>query len=498
MNERFDRPGDFIGGSFVRTAKPDGELAIHSPADTHDLVGVHPVRHDHVDRALEAARKAQPRWVYIGVAERSALLRNYQECLRTHADAIAETIAREVGKPLWDARTEVGAMIGKVDIVLGEGAAWTADRHVQGLPGEIRWRPHGMLAVIGPFNFPGHLPNGQILPALLLGNTVVFKPSDKTPNTAVWMARCFHEAGIPDGVVNVVQGGATTAERLATHDEVDGILFTGSVDVGKKIAAANAHRPGCLLALELGGKNASIVLDDADVERAARQIAFAAYASSGQRCTATSRVYATSAVADALVERLAHTARHLIVGYPLDDDVFMGPVITDGARQTLLDAQTRAREAGFEAVVPGGPLEVPGHPGHYVRPAVHRAPSADARVPGYTHDELFGPDVAVYLVGDIEEAIARTNATRYGLVTSIFTASRETFDRAASSVRCGVVHWNRSTAGASGHLPFGGIKDSGNHRPAGITAGLFCGFPQAVQLSPPADTALPTWPGLEV
>ncbi|MFW6051175.1 MAG: aldehyde dehydrogenase family protein [Myxococcota bacterium] len=496
MEHGLERPGDYIGGRYVRAGQPDDELVIRSPADLDDVVGVHPVAVEHVDRAVMAARDAQPRWSRLDEAERRAVLRNYQDRLREHAGAMAETLAREVGKPLWDARTEVSAMIGKVDLMLGEGAEWTAHRRVENLPGEIRWRPHGVLAVIGPFNFPGHLPNGQIVPALLLGNTVVFKPSEKTPNTAVWMARCFEEAGLPHGVVNVVQGGAPVAEKLTTHDEVDGILFTGSVEVGRRIAVANADRPGRILALELGGKNASIVLDDADVERAARHIAFAAYASAGQRCTATSRVYATPGVIDALVERLADTARSVVVGYPLDDGVFMGPMITDDARRALHEAQSRAVNAGFEAVVPGGAVEVDGRRGHYAAPAVHRAPRPDIHVPGYTHDELFGPDVAVYAVGDVDEAIQRANGTRYGMIASVFTASAPTFDHAAAALRCGVVHWNRSTAGASGRLPFGGIKDSGNHRPAGIMAGMFCAYPQAIQLAPTRPGPLPSWPGL--
>jgi succinylglutamic semialdehyde dehydrogenase len=475
-----NRPGDYLDGRWVVAPSPDDELLIDSPADLDDRVGVHPVSLAHVDEAVAAARRAQPAWDRQGQDARAALLRRYQDRLRKHRDALVDSIAREAGKALWDAEAEVNAMIGKVDLVLGEGATWTADRTIDDLPGAIRWRPLGVVAVVGPFNFPGHLPNGQILPALLLGNTVVFKPSEKTPGAAVWMARCFTEAGLPPGVFNLVQGAAPTAERLTTHDDIDGVLFTGSAEVGQRIAAANAHRPGVLVALELGGKNASIVLDDADVDHAAEQIAFAAYASTGQRCTATSRLYATREVADALVDALARAARGKRVGHPFDPGIFMGPMITHEARQALLDAQARAVAAGFEPVVPGAPVEIPDHRGHYVRPSVHRAPHPDPHVGGYTHDELFGPDVAIYPVDDLDHAIALTNATRYGLVASVFTADEHAFTHAAAELRVGIVHLNRATAGASGRLPFGGIKDSGNHRPAGITAGLLCAYPQAI------------------
>lgn len=491
-----ERPGDFIDGRFTSAATGDETLEIRSPADQDDLVGEHVVVHAHVEQAIAAARRAFPAWRRLGESARRALLRKYQERVQHHREAIAQTIAREVGKPLWDARGEAGALASKVDLMLGEGAAWTRDRRLDDLPGAIRFRPHGVMAVVGPFNFPAHLPNGQIVPALLHGNTVVFKPSEKTPNAAVWMARCFEEAGFPPGVVNIVQGGPRSAETLVTHDDVDGVLFTGSLPVGQKILAANAHRPGRLIALELGGKNATIVLDDADLARAANQIAFAAYASAGQRCTATSRVFVAAPVADALIEALAAAARSLTVGYPLDEGIFMGPVISEASRRQLLDAQERARGAGFEAIVPGGAHEVEGHRGWYVRPSLHVAPAPDIRVPGYTHDELFGPDIAIYTVDELDQAIALANDTDYGLACAVFTASEETFERAADELRVGVLHWNQSSAGASGRLPFGGIKGSGNHRPAGIMAGMFCAWPQAVRFTPPADAPLPSWPGL--
>ncbi len=494
MQPTLERPGDFIGGEFVHGAA-DETLRISSPADQDDLVAVHDVTHAHVDRAVTAAREAFPAWRRLGEEKRRELLRAYQVRLRHHRDAIAESIAREVGKPLWDALGEANALAGKVDLMLGEGAAFTRDKRLDDLPGAIRFRPHGVLAVIGPFNFPAHLPNGQIVPALLHGNTVVFKPSEKTPSPAVWMARCFEEAGFPPGVVNIVQGNVASSKALVAHDDVDGILFTGSAPVGRAIIAANAHRPGRLVALELGGKNSSIVLDDADVERAARQIAFAAFASAGQRCTATSRVFVTEAVAEPLLARLAAAADAAKVGHPLDEDVFMGPMIDEGARTRLVEARARAVAAGYEARAKGGVPELD-RVGWYVRPNVHRAPSADARVPGYSHDELFGPDVAVYVVKDLDQGIALANDTEYGLAAAVFTASEASFEHAADRLRVGVLHWNQSSAGASGRLPFGGVKDSGNHRPAGILAGTFCAWPQAVRFSPPADAPLPTWPGL--
>lgn len=490
-----DHPGDFIAGRFV-SGPADAELVIPSPADQSDIVGRHNVTLAHVDEAVAAARAAFPAWRRTPRAEREALLRRYQEAVRRHEDEITEAIAREVGKPLWDARGEAKALAGKVDLMLGEGARFTRDEVLADLPGAIRYRPHGVLAVLGPFNFPVHLPNGQIVPALLHGNTVVFKPSDKTPTVAVWMARCFEEAGFPPGVFNLIQGEVETAERLADHAGVDGILFTGSAPVGKAILAKNADRPGRIVALELGGKNPSIVLDDADLDRAINQIAFAAYATGGQRCTATSRILATPKVIDALVEGLAKKARDLVVGHPLDEGVFMGPMIREEARASLWQAQQVARAAGIEAIVAGGAADVSGRNGWYTRPAVHRAPRGDIHVAGYTHDELFGPDVCVYPVADVDEAIARANDTRYGLAAAVFTESEETFETFADMLNVGVLHWNQSSAGASGRLPFGGVGESGNNRPAGIFAAMFTTWAQAVRFRPAADAPLPTWPGM--
>jgi succinylglutamate-semialdehyde dehydrogenase len=495
---QLERPGDYIAGRFEQPAIPDGELDIHSPADLRERVAVHAFARDQVDRAVEAARAAFGTWCRTADDDRRSLLRRYQERVRTHREEIALAIALEVGKPLWEARTEVDAMIAKVDLTLGEGARFTATQRIPDLPGEIRHRPLGVLAVIGPFNFPGHLPNGQIVPALLLGNCVVHKPSEKTPSAGTWIARCMHEAGVPAGVFNLVQGLGPTGERMSTHPDVDGILFTGSAAVGQRIVRDNAARPNRLIALELGGKNAAIALDDCDLERTARALAFAAFATTGQRCTSTSRLIATPGIVEALIARIAEIARALRVGYPLDGDVFMGPLISAHARDALLAAQTSARAAGFEAVVPGGIAEVNGHAGFYVRPAIHRAPDAAPELAGYTDTELFGPDLSVRIAPDLDAALACANASRFGLAASVFTSSAAAFERAADELRVGVVHWNRSSAGASSRLPFGGIKDSGNHRPAGIMASTACAYPQAVLLPPAADAPLPTWPGTDL
>jgi succinylglutamic semialdehyde dehydrogenase len=488
-------PGNYVAGHFAEPASPDGELIALSPADTRDQIARYGWSAAHVDEAVYAARAAYPAWRRLGEPARRELLFAYQSKLREQRELIALTIAREVGKPLWEAKTEADAMIAKVDLSLGEGARYTSTETLETLPGEIRHAPLGVLAVIGPFNFPGHLPNGQIVPALLTGNTVVHKPSEKTPCTATLIARCMHEAGIPKGVFNVVQGDGSVGAKLSTHPEIDGVLFTGSVDVGRRIAQANAARPDRLIALELGGKNASIALDDCDLERTARAIVFAAFVTAGQRCTATSRLFVTRGIAERLIARIAELTRAVRIGGILEPEVFMGPVISDSARDALTAAQAKARANGFENVVTGAALRVDYPHGFYMRPSVVRAEAPDVEVPGYTDAELFGPDLALHVVRDEDHALELASRSRFGLAAGVFTSSREAFERAVDALRAGVVCWNRPTAGASGRLPFGGVKDSGNHRPAGIFAGLTCTQPIGVMLTPPMDGALPTWPG---
>lgn len=486
--------GDFIDGRFSVPVTPDGERTVVCPADLDHVLRRVPYAASQVDAAVDAAARAFPAYAALPQDERRELLVRYQERLRAHRNALAITIALEVGKPTWEALVEVDAMIGKVDLTLGPGAEFTRDQTIKTLPGEIRYRPLGVMAVIGPFNFPGHLPNGHILGALLLGNTVVFKPSERTPGTAHLMAQCFVEAGMPPGVFNVVFGEAATGRALTTHASVDGILFTGSAAVGKTIVRDNVDHLSRLVALELGGKNPALVFDDCDLERTARDIAFSAFATAGQRCTATSRVVVTAGVADALATRLADLARGISIGHPLDPGTFMGPVISDAALAKLNRGRALAVQAGAQELV-GQQVPTTPHRGHYTVPSIHRMPPSDVHLAGYTDEELFGPDVALQVVANEAEAFALANRGRYGLSASVFTADAERFERASRTLQVGVLHWNRPGAGASGRLPFSGIKGSGNHRPAGILTGQTCSFAQAVLLPKSDPGPLPSWPG---
>jgi succinylglutamic semialdehyde dehydrogenase len=358
------------------------------------------------------------------------------------------------------------------------------------------------MAVVGPFNFPLHLPNGHIGPALLAGNTIVFKPSDKTPATGQLLAGLYHEAlqsvNAPAGTFNLVQGAADVASRLVGHEEIDGVLFTGSWPVGRRILEANLDRPGRIIALELGGNNPAVVMDDADLRPAAIECARAAFATTGQRCTCTRRIVVHEAIAGKFVPLLAKIASTLVVGDPkgvAGGQPFMGPLIRAEAVVAALRTQRRWADEGG-AVVLESTAMASAEGGHYITPGI-------VRVPGFTRDEagcggdteLFGPLVRVCVVGSLDEALVQANATRYGLAASIFTKDERAQERFLHESRAGCVNVNTGTAGASGKLPFGGVGLSGNHRPAGAFALDYCAYPVASMIERGSEA--PLSPGMK-
>jgi succinylglutamic semialdehyde dehydrogenase len=438
------------------------------------LLGRHPWAVAQVDVAVAAARDAQRTLSAFPPHGRAQLVRRIGAVLKDREEELARAIALDVGKPLWEARTEAQACSAKATITADEGLKLVAPFAAAGQHGaDCRFRPLGVMAVLGPFNFPVHLPNGHILPALACGNAVVFKPSDVAPHAAEIYARCLEEAGVPPGLFNLIQGGAEVGAALAAHSGVDGVLFTGSWAVGQAIQKANQGQTK-LLALEMGGKNAAIVLGDADLEKAAYDVLFSAFVSAGQRCTAASRAVV---VGDAhrFARRIAQLAQKLSIGHPFDEGVFMGPLASPAALEKF---EHGLRAAQAETVLEARRLRPRGLDGCYVTPSVHFV--GERRSSPYEREELFGPDLAVYPASSEEQALAIANATDYGLAASVHTRSDEAFDRCQRALECGVVNWNAPTVGASGRLPFGGLKRSGNHRPAGLWSTLYCAAPVAV------------------
>jgi succinylglutamic semialdehyde dehydrogenase len=478
-----------------RPAEPgmdQGELRVASPGDLDAAPRVFAWSLGAARSAVQRAREAQPGWERTPLPDRLALLRRLRDRFTAHEGDFARLLGVEVGKPLWEGIQEARLLANKVEVTLDQGLQLVAPHRPPGIDGEWVYRPHGVLAVLGPFNFPVHLPNGHVLPALALGNTVVFKPSELTPEVGQLYDGCFVEAGFPAGVFQVVQGERSVGEYLSGEAAVDGVLFTGSVAVGAAIARANASRPGRILALELGGKNAALVFGDADLDRAAYQIAYGAYVTAGQRCSSTSRCLVERGVAAELQSRLADLARRLRVGHFEDPQAFAGPLVSATAKESYLAA---VRASGAEPIVAPAEAAVTGKRGHYLRPSLHRV---ERRVQGnrYQEAELFGPDLALYVFDDEPGAVQLANDTSFGLCASVFTSDRSRFERLARELRAGVINWNSPTVGASGKLPFGGIGNSGNHRPAGVFSSLYCAWPAAISFGLAGPTPEAPSPGL--
>ncbi len=490
-------PSDLVGGEWI--ALPGESLRSHNPARPGETIWLGSPNALNVDRAVAAARAALGEWSRFPVERRVDALLAFKGICVERSKEIAALIRDEVGKAQWEAEQEAAALAGKIEITLDKsgvgGRRRVTDYEIDlggTKRGVCRFRPHGVMAVIGPFNFPAHLPNGHIVPALLTGNTVVLKPSDKTPAVGQLLGELYNDAlasvGAPAGVVNVVQGAAAPAVRLTTHDGVDGILFTGSWPVGRRILESNLDRPGRIVALEMGGNNPAVVMDDADLRQAVIECARAALNTAGQRCTSTRRIIVHERVADRFIAALVKTAAGLRIGAPDDPaPVFMGPIIRDDARRAALGfVDDLARGGGEVVLAPRAIDDVTGCAGGYfISPGVVRVESFSDNIesgPGRDAGcdvEIFGPVVRVSVVKNYEEAIGQANATRYGLASSIFTMNKEIAGRFLVDARAGCVNVNTGTSGASGKLPFGGLGWSGNHRPAGAFSVDYCAAPVA-------------------
>lgn len=502
---------DLIAGEWVPL--PGASLISHNPARPAEAVWQGSPVASHIDAAAHAARAAQPEWARWPVARRAEVLRAFQTLARARADELGALIMRETGKAQWDSLAEARLLADKVDITLESGPHSGLHR-VTGfeLPltatraGATRFRPHGVMAVIGPFNFPAHLPNGHIVPALLTGNTIVFKPSDKAPAVGQFLATLFHDAlttcGAPRGVLNLVHGGASHAATLVSHESIDGVLFTGSWPVGRRILEANIDRPGRLIALEMGGNNAAVVMPDADLRQAVIECARSAFVTTGQRCTCTRRIIVHEAIAPRFVPLLQKVASTLIVGDPAGvagQPVFMGPLIRAEARDAMLQFQSSLSRAGGRVITEAAEISNPDG-GHYVSPAIvavdRFSPGHDASRDAGCDIEVFAPLVRVSTVASIGDALEQVNASRYGLAASIFTKDPAAIDRFLAEAKAGCVNVNTGTAGASSKLPFGGLDRSGNHRPAGAFSLDYCAYPVATMVESGAGATVPS--GMQV
>ena len=435
-----------------------------------------------VEKAVMAARQAFPEWAEKSVDERLAICKKFSELLEENKEHLARTMAKETGKPVWETRTEVGAMMGKVAI--SERAynerTGTVENEMPGAKAFIRHKPHGVVAVYGPYNFPGHLPNGHIVPALIAGNTIVFKPSELTPMVAQETVKLWEKAGIPAGVLNLVQGEVETGKALSAHPQIDGLYFTGSSNTGHLLHKQFGGRPDKILALEMGGNNPLLVTNVADIDAAVHNIVQSAFITSGQRCTCARRLFIEdSEQGRAVLKRLVEVTENILVDdYEAEPQPFMGAMISAKAAGEMVDAQNELLHKGAKSLVR---MKQEDPKKGFVTPGIVDVTGVE----GLEDEEHFGPLLKVYRYKELDDAIKEANNTRYGLSAGVLCDDEQTYRYFFKHIRAGIVNWNKPITGASSAAPFGGIGASGNHRASAYYAADYCAYPVA---SVEADT----------
>lgn len=431
---------------------------------------------DDVILACSVARQAFKPWARLSLDSRVMIIKHFSHQLEKNKQELAITISQETGKPLWESLTEVQSMIAKVDISIQSYIERTGTSSIEnnGTRSSLRHRPHGVLAVFGPYNFPGHLPNGHIVPALLAGNTIVFKPSELTPYTAQKTIELWHKAGLPQGVLNLIQGGKHTGEALANPDLIDGLLFTGSAQVGHILHKKFSTHPEKILALEMGGNNALIIHDIDDLNATVHLALQSAFISAGQRCTCARRILVKSGqVGDDFIHAFISATKRLGIGAWNDQQQpFMGTVISSHIADQLLKTQDELISLGAQPLLkmtranPKNALLTPG-----ILDMSHVKEIPD--------EEYFGPLTTIYRFQEFNEAISLANNTKYGLSIGLVSHQKELFDDLLLEAKAGIVNWNKPLTGASSAAPFGGIGASGNHRASAFYAADYCAWPMA-------------------
>lgn len=463
----------FINGLRVETG--GASFASENPATGEEIWRGFAAGEAEITAAVAAARAAFAQWATKPMVDRLDILQRFKGLVESRKDDLALLIAQETGKVLWDAKSEVAAVLSKITFTTDAYHERTGERHKTTPVGDavLRHAPHGVFAVFGPYNFPAHLPNGHIMPALLAGNTIVFKPSELTPKVAEWVVGAWHEAGLPSGVLNLVQGEQRTG-ILLSQAPIDGILFTGSSRTGIAIHKQMAGRPEVILALEMGGNNPLIVGPVSDLRAAVHETLLSAYVGSGQRCTCARRlVVIDGPKTHAYIQMLCDAIKQLKVdSYDAVPAAFMGPLISNKEMDRLLAAQAMLEGLGGQVLVPMRPLR-PGRP--FLSPGLIDMTG----IAGVPDEEYFGPVLQLYRVPDEQAAVAVANDTRYGLSAAVLCDDPALFQRLSKQIRAGLINWNRQTTGASGGAPFGGVGLSGNHRPAGYYAADYCAYPVA-------------------
>lgn len=466
----------------------------HNPVNGELLWEGNAANAEQVAEACKAAREAFPAWAKKPFADRQAIVEQFARLLEASKDELTATIAQETGKPRWEAATEATAMINKIAISIKAYHTRTGETQTPMPDGaaSLRHRPHGVLAVFGPYNLPGHLPNGHIVPGLLAGNTIIFKPSELTPRIGEQVIKLWEQAGVPQGVLNLVQGGRETGQALAQQNDLDGLLFTGSANTGYQLHRQFAGQPEKILALEMGGNNPLIVENPQDIDGAVHVAVQSAFITAGQRCTCARRLLVKKgAQGDAFLQRLVEVASRLKPGaWDAVPQPFIGGLISVQAAERVLTAWQEHLARGGKPLLEPKMLQAGTS---LLTPGIVEL-SDVAAVPD---EEVFGPLLAVYRYERFDDAIRMANNTRLGLASGLISPDREQFDRLLLEARAGIVNWNKPLTGAASTAPFGGVGASGNHRASAWYAADYCAWPMASLESPVFALPETLSPGLD-
>lgn len=471
--------GSYIAGQFQKPSK--GFTWTHkNPFDLSKIACEWIDGVAHIDNALQASSQAFPLWKATDLQKRIQLVLHFKQELLKRRQAIEDCIVFETGKARWEAAQEADALGNKIDISIQTMIplmASIAEQIKTTGSSEMQWVPRGVCLVLGPFNFPLHLANGHIVPALLTGNTVIFKPSEAGVAAATLYTEALDAAGFPPGVFQMIPGNAETGQKLVEDVRVQGVFFTGSYANGRRIVESLLRSRGDLgtiAALEMGGKNASIIHEDASLEKAVSEVVVSAYATAGQRCSSTSRLLVHENLMSAVLEKLQTWIQKIPTGDPSDPKTFMGPLIHEKAKDGYLQSLERARLDKVEVLIESRSLK---DQSCLVSPSLYVL--SNPKDKWAFKEEFFGPNLIVSSYKSFEELFELHEATPYGLVASVFTESPEFFSLCRDRFNVGLINHNRGTVGASSKLPFGGTKKSGNHWPAGIFSFLYCASPQS-------------------
>lgn len=467
-------PIQFINGQWVEGQGDD--VSSLNPAKNEVIWQGKSASEAQVNEAISSARTAFEAWSQKSLDDRIAVVTKFSEVLAENKEALAKTIAMETGKPYWETLTEVGAMVGKIAISVRayNERTGTVENPMPGAKAFIRHKPHGVVAVFGPYNFPGHLPNGHIVPALIAGNTVVFKPSELTPMVAEETLKLWEKAGLPTGVINLVQGEVATGKALASHAQIDGLFFTGSSTTGKLLHEQFGGQPGKILALEMGGNNPMIVKDVENVDAVVHDIIQSAFITTGQRCTCARRLFIQEGEqGDAIIAKLVESTKAIKIGYYDDEEQpFIGSMISERAALGMVAAQEQLVSLGGKSLLT---LEHKEAGTGFVSPGIIDVTDINEM----PDEEHFGPLLKVYRYRDFDNAIDEGNNTSFGLSAGLLADSEEDYNHFFKRIRAGIVNWNKPITGASSAAPFGGIGDSGNHRASAYYAADYCAYPVA-------------------